>query len=191
MFFWKSLVIFYDLLNVGKLTSGSSAFSKPSLYIWKFSIHVLLKPSLKDFEHKLTSVQNEHNCMVVWTFFGTALLRDWNGNWPFPIGANEGRLLLARMSTWLIQGRADPRQDWQRWCTGLGWLEGNFDIPDEHNSSTAWRPAWATAVPVSFSATGVHGDSVSSTHVLASHWREQQRDQMSHHSPKSQDRLWN
>ena len=45
--------------------------------------------------------------------------------------------------------------------------------------------------PVSFSATGVHGDSVSSTHVLASHWREQQRDQMSHHSPKSQDRLLN
>ena len=55
----------YDPVNVGSLVSGSSAYSKPSLYIWKFSIHVLLKPSLKDFEHKLTSVQNEHNCMVV------------------------------------------------------------------------------------------------------------------------------
>ena len=47
---------FYDPTNVGNLISGSSAFSKPRLYIWKFLIHVLLKPSLKDFEHKLTSM---------------------------------------------------------------------------------------------------------------------------------------
>ena len=59
MFFWKSLVIFYDLINVGKLTSGSSAFSKPSLYIWKFSVHVLLKPSFKAFEHYFASMWNE------------------------------------------------------------------------------------------------------------------------------------
>ena len=42
---------FYDPTNDGNLISGSSAFSKSSLYIWKFSVHVLLKPSLKDFEH--------------------------------------------------------------------------------------------------------------------------------------------
>ena len=42
---------FYNPRDVGNLFSGSSAFSKPSLYIWKFSVHVLLKPSLKDFEH--------------------------------------------------------------------------------------------------------------------------------------------
>ena len=47
---------FYDLVVVGNLISGSSAFSKPSLYIWKFTIHVLLKPSLKDFEHYLASM---------------------------------------------------------------------------------------------------------------------------------------
>ena len=45
----------YDPMNVGNLVPGSSAFFKPSLYIWKFSVHVLLKPSLKDFEHNLTS----------------------------------------------------------------------------------------------------------------------------------------
>ena len=45
--------IFYDQTDVGNLTSGSSASSKPSMYIWNFSIHVLLKPSLKDFEHSL------------------------------------------------------------------------------------------------------------------------------------------
>ena len=42
---------FYDPTDVGNLTSGSSAFSKSSLNIWKFPIHVLLKPSLKNFEH--------------------------------------------------------------------------------------------------------------------------------------------
>ena len=46
----------YDPTNTGNLISGSSAFSKPNLYIWKFSVHVLLKSSLKDFEHYLTSM---------------------------------------------------------------------------------------------------------------------------------------
>ena len=42
--------------NVGNCISDSSAPPKPSLYIWKFSVHLLLKPSLKDFEHNLTSM---------------------------------------------------------------------------------------------------------------------------------------
>ena len=67
----------YDPMNAGNLISGPSAFSKSSLYIWKFSVHVLLKPSLKDFEHYLASMWNEHNCAVVWTFFGIAFL--WDG----------------------------------------------------------------------------------------------------------------
>ena len=45
-----------DPMYITNLISGFSAFSKPILYIWKFSVHVLLKPSLKDFEHDLTSV---------------------------------------------------------------------------------------------------------------------------------------
>ena len=44
---------FYDPADVGNLLSGSSAFSKSSLYVWKFLVHVLLKPTLKDFEHDL------------------------------------------------------------------------------------------------------------------------------------------
>ena len=75
----------YDPTNVGNLISDSSAFSKPSLYIWKFLVQILLKPSLKDFEHNLTSMWNECNCMVVWTFLGIALIWDWNENWPFPV----------------------------------------------------------------------------------------------------------
>ena len=42
---------FYDLMDVGNLMSVSSAFSKSSLYIWKFSVHIWLKSSLKDFDH--------------------------------------------------------------------------------------------------------------------------------------------
>ena len=63
--FLEFLCFLCDPTNVGNLISGSSAFSKLSLYIWEFSIHILLKPRLKDFEHNLISMQNEHNCMVV------------------------------------------------------------------------------------------------------------------------------
>ena len=59
--------------NVSNLISGSSAFSKSSLYIWKFSVHMLLKPGLKDFKYYLASMWNECNCVVVWMFFGTAI----------------------------------------------------------------------------------------------------------------------
>ena len=65
-------------MDVGNLISGSSTFSKSSLKIWKFSVHILLRPSLKDIEHYLTNIWNEHNCMVVWTFFGIFPLWDWN-----------------------------------------------------------------------------------------------------------------
>ena len=48
----------YDTTNVGQLISGSSAFSKSNLSIWKFWTQVLLKSSLKDFEHNLISMRN-------------------------------------------------------------------------------------------------------------------------------------
>ena len=47
---------FYDPVSVGSLISGSSAFSKTSLNTWKFTVHVLLKPGLENFEHYLTSM---------------------------------------------------------------------------------------------------------------------------------------
>ena len=76
---------FYDPTDVGNLISGSSAFCKPSLSIWKFSVHILVKPSFKDFEHNFPNMWNECNCMVVWLFFGIAFLWDWNENWSFPV----------------------------------------------------------------------------------------------------------
>ena len=71
--------------NFGNSISGSSALSKPSLYIWKFSVHVLLKPGLKDFEYNLANMWNECNCMVVWIFFSITFHWDWNENWPCPV----------------------------------------------------------------------------------------------------------
>ena len=47
---------FYDPMDVGSLISGSSAFSKSSLNIWKVSVHILLKPSLVNFEHYFARV---------------------------------------------------------------------------------------------------------------------------------------
>ena len=71
---------FNDPVDVGNLISGSSAFSKSSLNIWKFSVHILINPGLENFERYFASVRDECNCMVVSTFFGIAFLRDWNEN---------------------------------------------------------------------------------------------------------------
>ena len=76
---------FDDPTDVGNFITISSAFSKCSLYILKFSVHILFKPSLENFEHYFASVWDQYNCAIVWTFFSIALLWDWNENWPFPV----------------------------------------------------------------------------------------------------------
>ena len=73
---------FYDPMDVGNLTSGFSAFSKSSLNIWKFMVHILLKPGFDYFEHYFASMWDECNCAVVWAFF--ALPFFGNENWPLP-----------------------------------------------------------------------------------------------------------
>ena len=85
MFFWNSLAFLMtqQMLAIWSLvplpflkpawTSGSSWFT----YCWK--------PDLENFEHYFTSVWDECNCVVVWTFFGIAFLWYWNENWCFPI----------------------------------------------------------------------------------------------------------
>ena len=70
-------VFLYDSVNVGNLISGSSCFSKPGLDIWTFLVHIMLKPSLQDFKHDLTSMGDDCNCPTVSTFFSTTL----HGNW--------------------------------------------------------------------------------------------------------------
>ena len=61
-----------DPVDVGNLISGSSAFLKPRLCIWKFSVHVLLKSSLKDFDHYCVSILNECSCINL--FWGNIII---------------------------------------------------------------------------------------------------------------------
>ena len=77
MFLWNFLAFFNDPVDVGNLIYGSSVFSKTILNIWKFTVHILLKPGLENFKHHFTSVWDECNCVIVWAFFGIAFL--WNG----------------------------------------------------------------------------------------------------------------
>ena len=77
LFLWSSRCWQFDIWFL--------CFSNPSLSIWKFSIHLLLKSSLEKFQHYFTNIWDDYNCVVVWTFFGIAFLWDQNENWPFPV----------------------------------------------------------------------------------------------------------
>ena len=71
----------YDPTDVGNLTSGFSVFSKSSLNIWKFLVHVLLKPSLENFEHYFASMWDECNLQyfedsMALPFFGIGMKTD-------------------------------------------------------------------------------------------------------------------
>ena len=68
LFWWSSGCWQFDLLK-----------------IWKFTVHILLKPGLENLEHYFTSMWDECYCAVLWAFFGIAFLWDWNENWPFPV----------------------------------------------------------------------------------------------------------
>ena len=85
--------LFNDPVDVGNLISGSSAFSKTSLNIWKFTVHFAV-PWLGEFEHYFTSVWDECNCVVVWNYlavpyFGigmkTDLFQSCDHCWVFQI----------------------------------------------------------------------------------------------------------
>jgi len=67
---------FDDPTDVGNLISGSSAFSKSNLNIREFTVHVLLKPGLENFENYFASMWDECNCVVVWAYFGIGMKTD-------------------------------------------------------------------------------------------------------------------
>ena len=73
--FLKLPCFLYNLMNVANLISSSSTISKPSLDVWKFLVHIMLKLNMQDFKHDLTSMGDECDCPVVSAFFGTI------GNW--------------------------------------------------------------------------------------------------------------
>ena len=107
---------FDDATDVGNLISGSSAFSKTSLNIWKFMVHVLLKPGLENFEHYFTSMWDECNTVVVWAFFGIAFLWDWNENWPFPVLWSYWVFQIC----WHIECSTFPASSFRIWNSSTG-----------------------------------------------------------------------
>ena len=120
---------FYDPTDIGNLISGSFAFSKSSLYIWKFSVHVLLKPGPEDFEHHFASMWGVCNCAAVWTwssvaywaptdlgsssfsvlsfclfilFMGFSRQEDWSGlPFPFPVDHVLSELFTMTHPSWV------------------------------------------------------------------------------------------
>ena len=91
MFFWNSLLSLWS----NKCWQFELCLSKPSLYIWNFSVHVLLKPSLKYFRHNFTNMWNEGNCTnvltlfcdiaLVWVWMKTDLFQSCGQCWFFQI----------------------------------------------------------------------------------------------------------
>ena len=75
----------YGLMDAGNLISSSSGFSKSSLNTQKFSVHILLKPGLENFEHYCASMWNEYNCIMFEHSLALPFFWDWNENWPFPV----------------------------------------------------------------------------------------------------------
>ena len=108
---------FDDPAGVGNLISGSSAFSKTSLNIWKFTVHVLLKPGLENFEHYFASMWNECNCVVVWAFFGISFLWNWNENRPFPVLSSHCWIFQI---CWHIECRTFTGSSFRIWNSSTG-----------------------------------------------------------------------
>ena len=90
--FLESSYFLCDPTEVGNVVSSSSAFSKSSLYNLKFSVLILLKPTLKDFEHYLASMWNQLNCTVVLNFL-----------WHCPFLSNKDQIPKIEMKTCLFQ----------------------------------------------------------------------------------------
>ena len=106
--------LFYDPTDVGNLISGSCAFSKSSLNIWKFTVHILLKPGLENFEHYFASVRWAQLCGSL------------NILWPCPSLGLEWKLTFSSFPNLLAlkklysseEGTKDP---WLCLMAGLSW----------------------------------------------------------------------
>ena len=90
---------FYDPTDVGNLSSGSSAFSKSSLNIWRFSVHVLLKSSLENFEQYFASLGEDSNGAVVCLSLGL----EWKMTFSSPVATAEFSKFAGILSAVLSQ----------------------------------------------------------------------------------------
>ena len=94
---------FDDPADVGNLISGSSAFSKTTLSIWKFMVHILMKPGLENFEHYFTSVWDECNYAVVCLWHCLSLGLEWKLTFSSPVVTAEFSKFAGILSVALSQ----------------------------------------------------------------------------------------
>ena len=153
------LSCFFDNpVDVGTMISGSSAFSKSILNIWKFLVHILLKPSLKDFEHYLASMWNEQDSAVVWAFFGIALGLEWKLTYSSSVATAKFSKLTASSFRILNSSAGIPwtplalfvvilpnahltlhtRMSGSRWVTTPSWLSGPWSHVSYSSSVCSW-----------------------------------------------------
>ena len=162
----------YDPTDVGNLISGSSAFSKSSLNIWKFTVQVLLKPGLENFEHFFASIwDNASNRAVVWACFGFAFLWDWIEKWPFPVLWP----LLSFPNCWHVECSTFTASSFRIWNSSTGIPSPPLTLfvvmlPKAHltlrsrMSGSRWviTPSWLSVSWRSF----LYGSSVYSSHLF-------------------------
>ena len=147
MFLWNSC-FFDDPADVSNLISGSSAFANTSLKIWKFTVHILLKPGLENFEHYFAHVWGECNCAVVWAFFAIAffgtgmktdLFQSYGHCWVFQICWHiECSTFTSSFRIWnrsigipspplaLFVLSSHSRMSGSRWVITPSWLSGSL-----------------------------------------------------------------
>ena len=125
---------FHDLADVGNLISGSSAFSKTSLNVRKFTVYNLLKPGLENFEHYFASMWDECNCAVVWAFFGIAfsLGSEWKLTFSSPVATAEfskfaGILSAAGSAYWVVKTPPGNCQRTSQYLAGSTWWGWNSE----------------------------------------------------------------
>ena len=126
---------FHDLANVGNLISGSSAFSKTGLHIWKFTVHVLLKPDPGNFEYYFGKVWDECDCAVVWALFGNCLSLglEWKLTFSSPVATAEFSKFAGILSAALSQHHP------------LGFEIAQLEFHHLHKLCLQWcflRPTW-------------------------------------------------
>ena len=142
MFFWNSLAFstIQQMLTIWSLVP--LPFFKTILNIWKFMVHVLLKPGLENFKHYFTSVWDECNCVIVWAFFcfgigmKTDLFRSCGHCWVLQI-------------CWHIECSTFTASSFRVWCSSTGIPSPPLALfivmlPEAHLTSHFWMsdPRW-------------------------------------------------
>ena len=118
-----------DPTEVANLISGSSAFSKSSLNIWKFTVHILLKPGLENFEHYFASMWDECNCVVVWYCLSLGL--EWKLTFSSPVATAVFQIC------WHVEGCTLIASSFRIWNSSTG-----IPSPLPFCISFSWGSSW-------------------------------------------------